>query len=334
VVPLSGDEALWEEIRGLSRPPTSRPAFPEYLDVALRRRQAMLEKTGLYLAAYPGGRRCDDVVGLELRALFEIGTLLGGAYEELLTRVEDYLRHPPSEAALHEAAYWAIHCQRLERAPAGSPPPGTASIHSQNDLLGAYGDYVERCPRSRYVPRMAAALFEAAATRGDWDEAKRLMECLRQDSPQHLVTARVAAQMRLHEAERQPFGLVFEAADGGHVDTAEWKGQAVLIVVWAGVSEASQACAAEIEAFRRARAECRVVGVNLDGSRQRMDAVCQELGLAWPQFNDEMGWANRFALKWGVREVPRVFVVDWRGRLLGSSGADGWRELAETALEN
>ena len=108
----------------------------------------------------------------------------------------------------------------------------------------------------------------------------------------------------------------------------------MLIVVWAGFSKPARTCVGEIEAFRRRQPELRVVGVNLDESQQYMSAACRELGLAWPQFNDGLGWANRFALKWAVRAVPWVFVVDRRGRLVGSAGAAGWRELAAITVQN
>ncbi len=62
--------------------------------------------------------------------------------------------------------------------------------------------------------------------------------------------------------------------------------------------------------------------------------ACRELGLTWRQYNDGMGWANRFVRQWGVRAVPCVFVVDRRGRLAGSSGAAGWRKLALSMREN
>ena len=112
------------------------------------------------------------------------------------------------------------------------------------------------------------------------------------------------------------------------------KGRPVLIVVWAGFSPRARACAREVEAFRREQPGLQVVGVNLDGSEKQMDAACRELGLTWAQFNDGLGWANRFARRWGVRKVPTVFVVDRQGRLLGWGGDEGWRELAAAALQN
>lgn len=332
--PVSRDEALWEEIAELDREPGRAEATPAGDDAALQRRKTLLEKVRHYLTAYPGGPRRDEAVRVELRALFEIGTLSGGAYRPLRERVEEYLRHPSGEGAQYEAAWWAIRCRRLAPGAAASPPSSSAPVgRYDNELLDAYREYVRRYPRSPYVPRMAAELYEAAGDRGDRDEQRRMVAQLRRDFTEHVVTLLLTARLERSEAVGRPFSLAFDTADG-RIDTAEWRGRPVLIVVWAGFSEGSRACAAEVEAFRREHGELRVVGVNLDESEEQMNVACSKLGLAWPQFNDGMGRANRFALKWGVRAVPWVFVLDRQGRLVGSSGAGGWRRLAGSVLEN
>jgi hypothetical protein len=329
--PLSRDEALWCEIQELDQPLPATEPFAEHLKKTLRRRKALLAKARLYLAAYPGGPRRDDVVRLELRTLFDIGTLSGGTYVPLCRRVNECLQHPPSELALHEAAYWGIYCRRLSRG-ATSRPSSAPVTAPDDELLAEYCNYVAQYPLSRYVPRMANVLFEAAARSGDRDTQRALTAQLRRNFPDHPVTALLAACLRRQEAIGRPFALAFETADGERIDTAAWEGSPVLIVVWAGFDSEARACVAQVEAFRRAHAELQVVGVNLDESDKQMSVACQELGLAWPQFNDGRGWANRFALEWGVREVPTVFLVGRQGRLVAVAGAADWREPVSAVL--
>lgn len=331
--PAPGDELLWQAIAALDGDPAATQPFARRLDELAQRRRALLAKAREYLAAYPGGSHRDDVVRLELRALFDIGTLDGGSYGALATRVEEYLRYPPSAAALHEAAYWALHLRRLTRT-AGVAAPASAPLgRFDQELLAAYRDYLERYPHSRYVPQMAAALFEAAAARGDDEEQRWLVARLTRDFPEHPVTELLQAQQRRRAAVGQPFGLAFETAAGVRVDTAEWVGRPVAVVVWAGFSAAARDCVRQMEAYRSSHPELLVLGVNLDESPERMSAVCAELGLAWPQLNDGLGWANRFVRQWGVREVPTVFVIDRAGRLAGCVG-EGWRELLARVVEN
>jgi hypothetical protein len=331
--PLSRDEQLWREIGRLKEQLQATPPFGAEAAAALQLRRTLLEHARLYLTVYPGGTHRNQVVRLELETLFEIETLSGGSYDALCQRVDHYLERPPSESGLHEAAYWAIYCRRLGRSAAASQPASAPVAKCDRALLEAYREYVRRYPRSRHVPRMATLLFESAAERADMDEMRRLVAQLRRDFAGHAVTQLLEAQLRREEAIGRPFALAFKTAEGQQIDTAEWQGRPVLIVVWAGFSRHARAVVRQIEAFRQAHPALRVVGVNLDESAQRMHAACEELGVAWPQFNDGRGWANRVALRWGVRDVPWVFAVDRRGVLVGCRG-EGWRALAAAALEN
>ena len=329
--PTSRDEVLWGEIQAANCVLPDTHPYSSDVETALRPRRRLLELTRVYLTSYPGGLRRDEVVRLELKALFEIGTLSGGEFELLRKQVEEYLAHPPSEAALHEVAYWKIRCNRLVSVAATSQPSSAPVAHTDAALLVAYRGYIERYPRSRYVPRMVTEVFDAAAAAENLGEQRRLVELLGREFKEHAVTRLLTAH---REAVGKPFSLAFHAADGTEIDTARWQRRPVLIVVWAGFCARCRASVPEIEAFRVEHPELLVVGVNLDESEQKMTAACRELGLAWPQFNDGMGWANRFVRHWGVRRIPSVFVVDRGGRLAGFGGAEAWRELAVSVLEN
>ncbi len=332
--PTSRDELLWAEIRAADRALADTQPYSPDREAALRPRHRLLELTRVYSTSYPGGPRRDDVVRLELKALFEIGVLSGGEFEPLRTRVEECLAHPPSRAALHEAAYWQIRCDRLARVAAATQPSSAPVARRDAALLAAYRDYLERYPRSRYAPRMVSELFDAAVASENLDEQRRWLELLEREFPEHAVTKLLTAQLARQGAVGRPFSLTFQIADGTEIDTAGWRGRPVLIVVWAGFCARCRALTPAIEAFRVEHPELRVVGVNLDESDQIMTAACRELGLAWPQFNDGMGWANRFARRWGVRTVPFLFAVDREGRLAGFGGGEAWRELAGSVLEN
>jgi thiol-disulfide isomerase/thioredoxin len=332
--PRSRDEALWQEILSLSRAVADTRPHAADVEAALRPRRRLLESTRVYSTSYPGGPRRDQVVRLELKTLFEIGALAGGDFEPLRAQVQGYLARPPSEAALHEAAYWKIRCDRLAGAAAASQPASAPITSDDASLLAAYRDHIARYPRSRYVPQMATELFDAAARAGQLEEQRRLVGLLAEEFEEHAVTRLLTAQLDRQQAVGTPFSLAFQTAAGEAVDTADWRGRPVLIVVWAGFCERCRGLLPEVEALRAAHPRLAVVGVNLDESVRQMDAACRELGVDWPQFNDALGWANRFARRWGVRRIPLVFAVDSAGRLVGFGGAGTWRDLAEAVLEN
>lgn len=327
--PLSRDETLWRELLDADRALLADEPYRADNRAAVDVRRQLLQKSRLYLRLYPGGARRDDAIRLELKSLFEIGTLSNGQFDPLRAQVEEYLRARPSDDAVAEAAWWKIQCDWIERENAATQPTSGPVTRRNPALLAAYRDYLDRYPRSRHVPRLTAELFFAAEESGDLDEQRRLVDRLEREFPQHLVTKTLAAQLWRIDAIGQPFSIAFRTVDGEEIDTATWCYSPVLVVVWGGFNEASRETVGEIEAFRAAHPEFRVAGVNLDETAERMRAACRELGIEWPQYFDGLGWSCEYARNWGVRKIPRVFVVDRAGRLAAIGGAEDWRTLAE-----
>ena len=329
----SPEEKLWQEIVALKTEPPATQPQSAWFEALIRQRQAVAEKARLYLTLYPGGRHHVEAVRVELATLYELGALRGGAYDPLCTRIQEHLHQArPDNPAVWEAAYWDILCcRRLHRGPAVTQPTSAPVRGADDALLAAYWEYVGRYPRSPYVPRMAALLFEHALHTGDEPRMRLLADMLTEGFPDHAITASLEAQWRREQAVGQPFSLAFEQPDGPRVDTREFIGRPVLIVVWTSTDAQAVRCVRSVERFRREHPQVRVVGVNLDMSRAEMTAACEKLGIDWPQFNDGLGPANHFARKWGVRRVPRVFVVDREGRLVGSSEDESWERLAVAA---
>lgn len=340
--PRSPDERLWAEIAALrEEPATSEPADRHLLealngdtaDPGLARRRRLLDRLELYLRLYPGGPRRDEAVVLELDTAFEIGVLTGGRFDDLCRRASEYCRAPPSAAALHEAAYWQIVCRRLERgsgAAGGRTVPSTHPAHDA-ELLREFRTYLEQYPGSRRAPRLAEVLFDDARRRGDRGEMRRLVERLAGAQLGHPVAERLRAQLRREEAVGQAFDVRLRLTDGSTHEIARDRGRIVVLVVWAGFDRDSRERLREVWDAARQDADLRLVGVNLDLSAEDMTAACRELGVGCPQAHDGRGWAGDFALEWGVRELPLVLVVDRRGRLVGSTAGEDWRELLSRA---
>jgi hypothetical protein len=253
-------------------------------------------------------------------------------YTKLCRRVEALLAAAPSAAAVHEAAYWRITCERL-RSASSRPTSAPASAAHRVGLLQAYRQYVERYPASRYVPRMVALLFEDAEQRGDRGTMRALLEQLRRDFADDAVTALLSSRWERIQCIGRPFPpWRFQSTAGAQHDTAAEVGHVVLIVVWAGYDQAARERVSEVEAFRRQHPEVRVLGVSLDETPDATAIAAQALQVDWPQFNDGRGWGNAFVRAWGVRELPTVFVLDRAGRLLGVAADGRWRSLAGRAV--
>ena len=327
---------LWRRITALEQAVPAMQPYEEWFKAAERQRLALSEKVRLYLTLYPGGAHRDEAIRIELATLFELGTLRGKDLNPLCERVAEYLRSPPSEVAEHEAAFWQIICRRFETSattvPATDQPTSAPFSAPDAALLAAYRRYIQHYPSSRHVPRLATLLYEDAARRVDRGAQHAILAHLREHFPSHAVTRALQAARNRTESVGRPFWLSCRTTDGRALDTRKHLGQPVLIVVWAGYDESARRRVQEVEQFRRAHPSVHVVGVSLDESPEKMAFAARELGIAWPQYNDGLGWGNEFVRMWGVRRLPCVFVIDRAGRLQGAGSNDRWRSWAEASL--
>jgi hypothetical protein len=331
---VSASEAdLWQRITALRELPPATTLLDDWFDVARERRRALVMSLGLYLTLYPGGAHRDAAIPLELDSLFELSTLQGDTLVALQRRAAEVLRAPPSEAVLHEAAYWGtlIESWQTPRVTSG-PTAADPALDARRSEL--YRAYVDRYPRSRFAPRLASALFEAAAARDDRATMQYALAVLRAHHPRHATTAQVEAERRRETAVGQPYWPELQTIAGRPIDRGQHLGAPVLIVVWAGFDQASRACVQDIERFRTEHPELRVIGVSLDDDAAQTADAGRVLGLDWPQCNDGLGWGGTFVRSWAIGRIPYVLAIDRAGRLIGLAAAEDWRSLAHQAINS
>jgi hypothetical protein len=323
------DDALWTAIEALARSTPASEPFEARFSVELTRRQALLEKTQSYLRIYPGGRRRDEAIALELETLFEIASLRGD-YEPLAARIRALDAAPPSEAAKAEAAWWQIHCDRARatatRPAANSPETG------DRDVLAAYRKYVEQFPRSRNALRALGRLSDDALSQGDLRGAERWVSRMSAEFPENAMAEGAAARLRLAGSIGKPFAVKLRSIDDVEINTANFAGDVILICVWDSTQPASRNLAREIDAFVAAGSGRRALGVCIADTADATRRATRSLGIAWPQCNDGLGRAGEFARSWGIRETPTIMVIDRRGCLIGCGDARSWRALADRSV--
>lgn len=328
------DESLWAEIGALSSAAPASQPFDRRAPGEIARRQQLLARLAQYLSLYPGGRRRDEVIRLELRTQFELGALRGGDFAPLCDATQRYARATPSDAVAAEVAYWQIICGRLAQTRAASQPAATDLDQIERDLLPQYESYLSRFPRSPYAPRLATLLFEHALRRSDDDALRRYAALLREHFPDHAATELLAAQLRRRDAVGRPFWIAFTRLDNTTFDSRALAGRPLLIVVWSVADPRARDVLKAIEQLRREHPPLAVCGVCVDGDPVAGPAAAAALNLDWPQSFDRLGWAGDFCREWGVRTVPFVFVVDQTGRLVGATDGPDWGDLSAGVLRN
>lgn len=350
------EQTLWDRVVEAQRPVPATQPFRDWFESARQQRRLLLSRVRLYLTLYPGGVHRDEAIRRELRTLFELGTLQGtggrergagngerrtgvptarrgGEFDLLVERVAELRRAPPSAAALQEAAYWAILCERADGGEAAAVESAATGLEPA--LRQAYLVYIRAYPRSVRVPWLAALLFDDAARGGDRPLMAELVALLTSTFPEHPVTGNVRGKWQRTQAVGELFEPLLPGPDGKPLDWSAYRGRPVLLVVWAAFDDASRRAVQRIGHFRAGQPQLAVIGVSLDETTEATRTAARELELDWPQYNDGRGWGGEFVRHWGIDRLPLVFVIDAAGRLVASDAGDGWegpvRELLRDA---
>jgi hypothetical protein len=59
-----------------------------------------------------------------------------------------------------------------------------------------------------------------------------------------------------------------------------------------------------------------IVGISLDHSKEALQTFLTAKGMTWPQYFDGKGWDNEISSRFGIREVPTMWLVGKDGVLV------------------
>jgi thiol-disulfide isomerase/thioredoxin len=131
-----------------------------------------------------------------------------------------------------------------------------------------------------------------------------------------LVYRGVVDILRSQVARRKtPIGSMMPALKipllaGGELDTAELHGQPTLVTFWASWCSACMTELPELEKIQRQNA-ARVVAINIEGSREKAQAVVDRQRFSFSVGLDDGELATRF----GVQTIPHTLLLDAKGAI-------------------
>lgn len=133
----------------------------------------------------------------------------------------------------------------------------------------------------------------------------------------------------------KPLDIRFTALDGREVDLTALKGKVVLVEFW---STTCGPCIAQMPAVKAAYEKFHdrgfeVVAISLDDKESALRRFIKDKELPWPQHFDGKGWANRFALQYGIFSIPTTWLVDKRGNLYDTEVRSSLERGIETLLD-
>ncbi len=120
----------------------------------------------------------------------------------------------------------------------------------------------------------------------------------------------------------RPVPLKFKALDGKIVDLTAMRGRVVLLTFWATWCAP---CKEELPHLKTMYEQQRsrgleILGISLDNRRESLTYFLDKESVPWPQHFDGKGIDNDVARRFGVDEIPTLWLVDRKGRLRDTDG--------------
>jgi len=143
--------------------------------------------------------------------------------------------------------------------------------------------------------------------------------------PNNPIAARVTPIVRRMKLAGKPPKVVGPTVDGDQVNIDDMLGKVVLVVFWNSQAEPFQELLPKLMPVLKAssRKGLQVIGVNLDQEPAHMQQFAAKNKINWPQifFSDaeQRGWNNPIAVRYGIMDLPALWLVDKTGNVVSTS---------------
>lgn len=195
-------------------------------------------------------------------------------------------------------------------------PDLIATREQAEELEKRIGDYVQKQPNDERLISFQLARANLLL-RFEPERGKAFLQQLTKAADSKVADA---AKARLQKAEliRKPVDLQFTATDGTKIDLRDFRGKVVLVDFWASWCPD---CIRELPTVQKVYDKYKdqdlvLIGISLDKDAKALANFVAKKSLPWPQYFDGKGWDNEFAVKYGVRSIPEMWLVDRQGALV------------------
>ncbi len=313
------------EVRDFAMPPFDRDrdqSEATYRAEYLLERNAALEVKATLIAdlfradpAYP------EIERLLAQRWFILSSTLHRAAEALI-EIEQTLKQKSLRPAITREAWYA-------RAEAHIAIARTGQRGAASDANAAVSAFVESYPRDQRGAKLLATLANQFTTRPS--RKKAIYERLILEYPDNPAAKYWAGKIRQIDSIGKPFQLSFtDAITGGEVSTKTLQGKIIVIDFWATWYSPSVAAIPQRKDLHAQYYSKGVefISVSLDqpisqGGLERLQAVCDQNAITWPQFYQGNSWNSEFSVAWGIDAIPATFIIDRNGKLITTEAGSG-----------
>ena len=135
------------------------------------------------------------------------------------------------------------------------------------------------------------------------------------------VASSAKAQLEKVQLVGKPLELTFTTTKGDKLDLqTDYYGKVVLIDFWASWCPD---CIRELPTVQEVYGKYKdegfaVIGISLDKDAKALSNFVSKKSIPWPQYFDGKGWDNELSTKYGISEIPEMWLIDKEGHLVNT----------------
>jgi thiol-disulfide isomerase/thioredoxin len=303
-------DALWAEIQKLEEGPGDPSASP---DVVMALLQQLTAAAAEFQKDYPKDPRRWDAKLVALR----FGSMIQAANSQQPdpAEIEKTLNEVASGTDAPVEAREEARINLISMHAAGQQ---TLSLDADKEILAFIHDF----PMDSDDAQLQKMRLESLTTT-DADAAAKLLDTLLKD-PNPAVAEMATGEVAMRDLMKKPLELQFTAVDGTKVDVAKLRGKVVLVDFWATWCAP---CMEEVPDVVKVYNDLHdkgleIVGISLDQDKTLVEAVTKAQGMAWPQYFDGKMWDNEISSRYGISQIPTMWLVDKKGMVTDTAAGD------------
>lgn len=213
------------------------------------------------------------------------------------------------------AAYRAIGAEFVMR----NEEPGSNFLANQKKWMTELEGFLSKFGKSDEAAEVWLQLGSSNEFNAEEDKARDDYTKLIENFADTPSGKKAAGALRRLDLVGKSVTIKGTSLQGEMIDTAAYRGKAVLVVFWA--SWGGQSVRRELPDLARLRDKfhgkgLEVVGVSFDNEKADLEAFLKEYQLPWPQVFEPGGIDSRLATEFGIISLPTMFLIDGQGKVV------------------